>query len=99
MTKQTLNIAAIGDLHCTRASQPVLQALFAQLGDGADVLLLLGDLTDYGLPEEAQVLATALARVKVPTIGVLGNHDYESNKADEVRRILNGAGVVILDGE
>jgi Icc-related predicted phosphoesterase len=95
-----LRLAAIGDIHCTRAIQGAVQSLFAQLGDRADVLLLLGDLTDWGLPDEAHVLAGAITRsIKVPVIGVLGNHDYESGQAAEVRRILSEAGVVLLDGE
>jgi Icc-related predicted phosphoesterase len=95
-----VRIAAIGDIHCTRTSQVAVQAVFAHLGERADVLLLLGDLTDWGLPEEAHILAGVISRaVKTPIIGVLGNHDYEGGKPDEVRRILGDAGVVILDGE
>jgi Icc-related predicted phosphoesterase len=95
-----VRIAAIGDIHCTRTSQAALQAMFAHFSGRADVLLLLGDLTDWGLPEEAHVLAGVLARaVTVPMIGVLGNHDFEGGKPDEVRRILGEAGVVMLDGE
>jgi len=95
-----MRIAAVGDIHCTRVGQAAVQSIFGALGDRADVLLLLGDLTDWGLPEEARALAAVLSRaVKVPMVGVLGNHDYESGKADEVRRILNDAGVVVLDGE
>jgi Icc-related predicted phosphoesterase len=95
-----VRIAAIGDIHCTRTSQAALQAMFAHFGERADVLLLLGDLTDWGLPEEAHVLAGVLARaVTAPIIGVLGNHDFEAGKPDEVRRILAEAGVVMLDGE
>jgi Icc-related predicted phosphoesterase len=101
--RTALNIAAIGDLHCTRSSQAAVHALFGQLAQlpiTPDVLLLLGDLTDFGLPEEAQILAGALARgVKVPILAVLGNHDYEAGKPDDVRRILVDAGVVVLDGE
>src|SRR4051794_31055546 len=97
---EALRLAAVGDVHCTRGGHAAMQAVFGPLGDRADVLLLVGDLTDWGLPEEAQVLASVLARaVKVPMLGVLGNHDYEGGKADEVRRILGDAGVVILDGE
>jgi Icc-related predicted phosphoesterase len=97
-----VDIAAVGDLHCGRAagSHAALQAMLAAVGERADVLLLLGDLTDWGLPEEARILAGALARtVRTPMIGVLGNHDYESGHAEDVRAILNDAGVVILDGE
>jgi Icc-related predicted phosphoesterase len=96
----TLNLAAIGDLHITKKSVGVWQPIFAQVNARADVLLLLGDLTDYGLPEEAHVLVNELARtVKIPIVGVLGNHDYESGKQAEVRAILSEAGVVVLDGD
>jgi len=95
-----VHIAAVGDLHCGRGSQPALQAIFSAVGERADVLLLLGDLTDWGMPEEAHALAGAIARtVRAPVIAVLGNHDYESGHADEVRRILTDTGVIVLDGE
>jgi Icc-related predicted phosphoesterase len=97
-----VDIAAVGDLHVGRggAPQAAAQAILAAVGERADVLLLLGDLTDWGLPEEARILASAVARsVRAPVIGVLGNHDYESGHAPEVRAILNDAGMVILDGE
>ena len=62
--------------------------------------MLCGDFTDYGLPEEARILARELtASVKIPVIAVLGNHDYESGKQDEIRQILIDAGVTVLDGE
>lgn len=63
------------------------------------MLLLSGDLTDYGLPEEAHILAEELAVARMPVVAVLGNHDYESGKAEEVTRILCEAGVDVLDGE
>jgi Icc-related predicted phosphoesterase len=62
--------------------------------------VLCGDLTDYGLPEEAQVLAKDLTiSLKIPVVAVLGNHDFESGQAQEVQRILCDAGVRILDGD
>jgi len=60
---------------------------------------MAGDLTDYGLPEEAVVLARELASLRIPAVAVLGNHDFESGKQDEVRRILADAGLPILDGD
>jgi Icc-related predicted phosphoesterase len=95
-----VRVAAIGDLHCTKTSQGALQPLFAVASANADVLLLCGDLTDYGLPEEARVLARELATaLRIPAVGVLGNHDYESGQHEEVVQILRDSGVVILDGE
>ena len=99
MGKDVVHIAAMGDLHCSRTSQGAFQPLFAQIAAAADLLLLTGDLTDHGLPEEARVLTHELATLHVPIVAVLGNHDYESNQQDEVRNILTGAGVTILDGE
>jgi Icc-related predicted phosphoesterase len=99
-TGSHLRIAAIGDLHIAKSSQGKFQALFSQISDSADVLVLCGDFTDYGLPDEARVLARELAAsVKVPVIAVLGNHDYESDKQDEIRQILSDSGVHVLDGE
>lgn len=95
----TVRIAAMGDIHCTRTSQGVLQPLFAEAADLADILVLTGDLTDYGLPEEARVLTKELSGIRVPVVAVLGNHDFESGKEGEVCSILADAGVHVLDGE
>lgn len=100
MAQEKIKVAAVGDLHCTKSSAGQLRPLFAQAAEMADMLLLCGDLTDYGLAEEAEVLAHELAAVKkMPVVAVLGNHDYESNSPDEVKRVLCDAGVRILDGD
>ena len=95
----TVRFAAVGDLHVTRESAGSLRTLFAQISAAADVLLLCGDLTDYGTAEEAHVLAEELAAVAVPIVGVLGNHDYESGTPEAVCETLTKAGVRMLDGE
>lgn len=98
--KTHLRIAAVGDLHVSKTQQVSLQPLFTQISTSADVLLLCGDFTDYGLPDEARVLAREIgSAMKIPVIAVLGNHDYEAGKADEIRQILTDAGVTVLDGE
>ena len=98
--KDIVRIAAIGDLHYGRtAPAGSLQPLFAQISENADILALAGDLTDYGLVEEARALAKELAAVRIPIVGVLGNHDVESNQQGEVLAILEDAGVAMLDGE
>jgi Icc-related predicted phosphoesterase len=99
MTDRVVRIAAIGDLHCTKNSQGTLQPLFARIADSAEVLLIAGDLTDYGTPDEARVLSRELTPLRIPTAAVLGNHDVESSKEAEVRQILTDAGVVVLDGD
>jgi Icc-related predicted phosphoesterase len=98
-TKTVVRVGAVADLHCSEQARGQLQPVLAQAAALADVLLLGGDLTDYGLPEEAQILARELGGVKVPVVGVLGNHDYESGKADVVQQILTDAGVKMLDGD
>lgn len=94
-----VRIAAVGDLHCTRTSHGAFQTLFSQVSASADMLLLAGDLTDTGLPDEARILAREVAALHVPAIAVFGNHDHESGHQDEVRHILTDAGMTILDGE
>jgi Icc-related predicted phosphoesterase len=99
--KPTVRIAALGDLHYGRnAVQGSLQPLFNQITEAADILVLAGDLTDYGHPDEAKGLAREItSAVKIPAVAVLGNHDYESGQQDEIRKILADAGVVTLDGD
>lgn len=99
--KDTVRIAAIGDLHYGRTTPPgSLHALFTQITESADILALCGDLTDYGLVEEARAFVKELVpAVKIPIVAVLGNHDLESNQQDEIVKILNDAGVTTLDGE
>jgi len=96
---RVVRVGALADLHCSKSSLGQFQPLLLQVAQSVDILLLGGDLTDYGLPEEAEVLAHELMGVKVPLVAVLGNHDYESGKQDEVKRVLAGAGVRILDGD
>jgi Icc-related predicted phosphoesterase len=97
--KTSVRLAAVGDLHCTRSSQGTLQPLFSQVAQSADILVLCGDLVDYGQLEEAKVLARELNAVKIPILAVLGNHEYESGQTAEVERVLSDAGVVFLDGD
>jgi Icc-related predicted phosphoesterase len=94
-----MRFAAVGDLHVTKDSAGSLRSLFQQASEAADVLLLCGDLTDYGTAEEAHVLADELGAVTIPVVAVLGNHDYESGTEQAVRDILTHAGVRVLDGE
>jgi Icc-related predicted phosphoesterase len=94
-----MRFAAVGDLHVTKDSAGSLRGLFQQANEAADVLLLCGDLTDYGTAEEAHVLADELGAATIPVVAVLGNHDYESGAQQAVRDILTHAGVRVLDGE
>jgi Icc-related predicted phosphoesterase len=97
-----VRIAAVGDVHCTKTSEGALLPLFGQMADSADVIALCGDLVDYGLPEETQVLAKELnAAIKhnVQVVAVLGNHDFEGGQPETVKQILCDAGVTVLDGD
>jgi len=95
-----VRVAAIGDLHYGRNAAPgSLQPLFAQINQSADVLVVCGDLTDFGLAEEARALAREISVLKIPIVAVLGNHDFESSQQGEMRSILTDAGVAVLDGD
>jgi Icc-related predicted phosphoesterase len=98
--RDTLRIAAVADIHAKKTSQGAFQSLFTKASQSADVLLICGDLTDYGTPEEARILAKEITTgLRIPCIAVLGNHDFESGNADEVVKILTDSGVVMLDGD
>jgi Icc-related predicted phosphoesterase len=100
VAKDVVRIAALGDIHHGRNATPgSLQPLFSQINESADILVLCGDLTDYGLVDEAQALLRELAVVKIPVVGVLGNHDYESEQQTEMTKALADAGITILDGD
>ena len=95
-----VRVAAVGDLHCGRTDQGALKPLLAAIAAQADILLLCGDLVDRGLPDEARILARELAiTAGLPTVAVLGNHDFEAGKEAEVTAILTDAGVRVLDGD
>lgn len=94
-----VRVAAVGDVHVGLDSSRVLGAADV-LAESADVLLLAGDLTRRGTPAEAEVLAGELASMApLPIVAVLGNHDYESDAADDVRKIVESSGATVLDGE
>lgn len=92
-------VAAVGDLHCRESSRGAIGPLFRGVEEQAEVLLLCGDLCDHGTANEAEVLAGELAGVVIPMVAVLGNHDFERGQPDAVRKILEQAGVNVLDGE
>lgn len=92
-------VAAVGDLHCTKASAGAFAPWLETVNTRAEALLLCGDLTDYGTAEEAQVLVKELSVVRIPILAVLGNHDYESGKREEVVEVLRAGGVRVLSGE
>ncbi len=100
MEKEIVRIAAVADIHAKKTSQGAFHSLFSKATEEADVLLLCGDLTDYGAIEEAKILAKEItSSLRIPALGVLGNHDVESGHEKEIVQIMTDAGVVMLDGD
>ncbi len=95
--RERVRIAAAGDIHAAEPSRERVEAAFAGLGDDADLVLLAGDLTTHGAPEEARVLADACRLTNLPVIAVLGNHDHHEARPEELKAVLAGAGVTVLD--
>jgi Icc-related predicted phosphoesterase len=93
-----MRVAATADLHFSPANQGALREELSKVRDEADVLVLAGDLTNYGQPAEMEPLINTLVRLRVPTIAVLGNHDYESGKQEELAKMMSAAGIKVLDG-
>ncbi|HEX2804310.1 MAG TPA: metallophosphoesterase [Sphingomicrobium sp.] len=92
-----MKIAAIGDLHVTEDSVAPYRRMFEEISASADVLLLCGDLTNFGKIPEAEILAEDISQCTIPVLGVLGNHDYECGQPEEVGRILHESGMIVLD--
>jgi uncharacterized protein len=93
--QDTIRVAATGDIHCAPPLRDHIMRAFAAVSD-VDLILLAGDLTTRGEPEQATVLAEASKSVSAPVIAVLGNHDYHSGLGEQVAAILSDAGVTVL---
>ncbi|HLO19088.1 MAG TPA: metallophosphoesterase, partial [Sphingomicrobium sp.] len=91
-TDGKLRVAAIGDLHVMEDSVAPYRELFNEISNAADVLVLCGDLTNFGKTSEAEILAEDIRACSIPVLGVLGNHDYECGQPDVVCSILHEAG-------
>jgi Icc-related predicted phosphoesterase len=94
-----IRVAALGDLHAGVDSAGTIGPQLADVSRRADVLLIAGDLTKRGLVVEAEVLVGELRDVGVPVVAVLGNHDHHSGVADAVRKVVEAAGITVLEGE
>jgi Icc-related predicted phosphoesterase len=93
-----MRIATTADLHYSPQSYASLKDQFDRVRDDADILVLAGDLTNYGRPNEMEPLLNVLLRLRIPTITVLGNHDYESGREQELTAMMIEAGIKVLDG-
>jgi Icc-related predicted phosphoesterase len=92
-----VRVAAAGDVHCRPDHRDAIVASFAQLRGQADMLLLAGDLTVTGAPEEGAVLAEACRELDMPVFAVLGNHDWHADRRDELVAAIEQDGAVVLD--
>jgi Icc-related predicted phosphoesterase len=94
----SIRIGAVGDVHMDADVLGRYRPALDEIGDHADVLLLAGDLTRHGTAEEAECVAQEFGELDVPVIAVLGNHDYHGDQQDEIRAVLEAAGIEVLEG-
>jgi Icc-related predicted phosphoesterase len=92
-----IRVAAAADVHAAEPLRERLTRAFGGISEETDLVLLAGDLTTHGLPEQAAVLADACREVAIPVVAVLGNHDHHSGRCDEVKATLESGGIVVLD--
>lgn len=92
-----LRIAAAGDMHCCESRRDEIRSAIHALDGVADIVLLAGDLTTHGEPEQAVVLAEACATLNAPVFAVLGNHDWHANRRDEVVAALESGRICVLE--
>ncbi|SRR5581483_8109487 len=93
-----MRIAATADLHFSPQRANILKEQLAPVRDQADLLIVAGDLTNYGQPSEMEPLVNVLVRLRVPIVAVLGNHDYESDRQAELMKMMTDEGIKVLDG-
>jgi uncharacterized protein len=93
----TVRIAAAGDIHCSEEERLRLENAFMDAERESDLILLAGDLTTYGEPEQAAVLADVARGIRVPVYAVLGNHDWHANRHEELVAALRGGGIHVLE--
>jgi uncharacterized protein len=93
-----MRIAATADLHYSAQTLGILKEQFGRVRDEADALVIAGDLTNFGRPDEMEPLLNVLVRLRLPTIAVLGNHDYECGKEADLVRMMTAEGIKVLDG-
>jgi len=93
-----MRIGATADLHFFSPRFGAIQEQLAPVRDMADLLVIAGDLTNYGKPAEMEQLLNSLVRLRLPIVAVLGNHDYESGSQAELTRMMAEAGIKLLDG-
>jgi uncharacterized protein len=94
---KTIRVAAAGDIHAGSADGDRVGEAFQRVAEQADLILLAGDLTQHGQLDEVGVVADACRSLEVPIAAVLGNHDWQSDRAGDLARALAEAGVVLLD--
>jgi uncharacterized protein len=93
----SIKVAAAGDMHCSEANREQTRKAFAEVDGTVDLILLAGDLTTHGEPEQAEVLADACRDLETPVFTVLGNHDWQSDMRDELVAVLEEARITVLD--
>ncbi len=93
-----IRIAAVGDVHVGPGESGRLHRELEGVSDDADILLLAGDMSTHGRPEEAEIIRDDLGELDVPIVAVLGNHEYENGAEDKFRELLEEGGIHVLEG-
>jgi Icc-related predicted phosphoesterase len=93
-----MRIAALADLHYSPQSYDKIREQMGRIRDEAELLVMAGDLTNFGRPNEMESLLTMLVRLRLPIVAVLGNHDYESGQQNQLIEMMSAEGVKMLDG-
>ena len=93
-----MRIAAVADLHYSPQNYDRIRAQMSRVRDDADVLVIAGDLTNFGRIPEMESLLSMLVRLRIPIVAILGNHDFESGHQEELMKMMSAEGIIVLDG-
>jgi len=95
----TVKIVAIADLHSRvygEDQEPLLDMIAAQK---PDMIALAGDIVDNKAQDTgAKMFLRAVPKI-APVYYVSGNHEFQTQRYDEIKKMIEGYGITVLSGE
>lgn len=94
-----VRIAFVADLHSWFYGEEQGALLRCIDDQHPDIILFGGDIVDDQLPQENAVIVLKSSAEKYPCYYVSGNHEYWSGKLGDIKKMIEGYGVVVLEGQ
>jgi predicted MPP superfamily phosphohydrolase len=97
--RTSVRLLLIADLHCCVYGKNQEKLVRAIETEAPDALIFCGDIADDKIPiENLEGLLEAVG-TKYPCFYVTGNHEFWSEKVEDIKRFFRSYGVIVLEGE